>query len=91
MKEEKFDVIFCGLVLQHIYEDALGVYLKDFKNMTKKMIVMGRRFNDDPKGRSTWTILGENGWVPSKFLSGLTQIPYTPDGNPEDHNIAIYD
>lgn len=87
----KFDTIFCCLVLQHIYEDALLKYISDFKNMTSKLIVFGRRFNDDIKKRSTWKIIEENGLTPRKFYdsSGL-EITYVSDGDPNEHNLAIY-
>ena len=91
IKLQQFDVIFCTLVLQHIYEDALVVYLKDFKNMAKKLIVSGRRINDDPKSRSTWTILQENRWIPTVFLQHETPILFAPEGAAEEHNAAIYD
>jgi len=91
VKTQKFDNIVCCLVLQHIYEDALSQYIADFKNMTKNLMVAGRRINDDPnKGRSTWTILQENGLTPSVFLHGATRIPFQPEGEPEEHNVAIY-
>jgi 2-polyprenyl-3-methyl-5-hydroxy-6-metoxy-1,4-benzoquinol methylase len=91
-KTQKFDVIFCCIVLQHIHENALIQYIKDFKNMTSKLIVFGRRFNDDVKNRSTWTVLGENGLIPHSFYDlGVGKIQYEPEGDPNQHNLAIYD
>lgn len=90
LKTQTFDCIACIIVLQHIYEDALATYIADFKKMTKHLIVAGRRFNDDVRHRSTWDILEENGVVPEKFYAGHLKIPYSPKGEPEDHNIAIY-
>lgn len=90
LKNNKFDVIFCCLVLQHIYEDALIKYLSDFKKMTSKLIVTGRRFNDGPGNGSTWKILEDNGFVPTVFLNGDRTITYMPEGEAEDHNTAIY-
>lgn len=90
LKIQKFDTIFCCIVLQHIYEDTLKSYIHDFKQMTSNLIVAGRRFNDDVKRRSTWTILEENGLFPVTFLYGDKVIDYNPEGNPEDHNTAIY-
>lgn len=90
LKQEKFDAIVCCLVLQHIHENALVQYINDFKSMTKTLMVTGRRVNDDIKGRSTWTILQENGLTPVRFLQGLNEVPYNPNGSPEDHNTAIY-
>lgn len=91
VKSIKFDKVICMLVLQHIYEADLANYAKDFKNMTKFMLVSGRRFNDDLKKRSTWTILEEQGLIPSKFFCGHLQIPYTSEGDPNEHNIAFYE
>lgn len=92
VKTQKFDIVFCCLVLQHIYEDALVQYISDFKKMTGRLFVTGRRSNDDPeKHRSTWTILQENGLTPDAFLKGLEHVPFNPEGDPEEHNTAIYE
>lgn len=90
LRHHRFDVIFCCLVLQHIYEDALAKYIADFKLMTPKLIVSGRRFNDDVKRRSTWTILEENGLIPDSFFEEGHEIPYAGEGDPNGHNLAIY-
>lgn len=90
LKKQKFDTIFCCLVLQHIYEDVLKQYISDFKKMTSKLVVSGRRFNDDVNRRSTWRILEDNGLIPTEFLYGDTTIDYQPDGESEDHHLAIY-
>jgi SAM-dependent methyltransferase len=90
LKMQKFDKIFCMLVLQHIFEDDLVKYAQDFKTMTKFLLVAGRRFNDGPKRRSTWKVLEEQGLTPSKFFAGHVEIPFEPDGEPEAHNIAFY-
>lgn len=89
VKLHRVDRIFCSLVLQHIYEDALRTYIKDFKRMTTRLVVVGRRSNDEAL-RSTWTILEEQGLVPREFYSGPQKIDYVPEGAPEDHNMAIY-
>ena len=47
IKNEKFDVIFALLVFQHIHEKDINLYLKDIAKMTKKLIVFGRRYNDE--------------------------------------------
>ena len=47
ISDRKFDVIFATLVFQHIHENDLTNYLQQFKQMTSKLIVAGRRFNDD--------------------------------------------
>lgn len=89
LKEQTFDCIFCSLVLQHIPEKDLKIYIEDFKKMTKKLIVCGRRFNDD-KQRSTWSIIEECGLVPTKFYLGLKETIYSSAGDPDEHNIGIY-
>lgn len=86
----RVDRIVCSLVLQHIYEDALVKYAHDFKLMTPTLIVTGRRFNDDKEKRSTWTILEEQGLTPDEFYAERERIPYTPYGDPSEHNTAIY-
>ena len=90
IKTMKFDTIFCCIVLQHIHEEPLIKYINNFKSMTTKLIVIGRRFNDDPKKRSTWEILEENGLIPSHFYKNNSEIAYNKDGDANDHNLAIY-
>ena len=60
IKNIKFDFIFATLVFQHINEDDLTVYLNDIRNMTDKLLVSGRRFNDESVNgiyKNTWEIL----------------------------------
>lgn len=90
LKAQKFDCIMCSLVLQHIYEDALAIYVNDFKQMTGRLIVTGRRFNDDKSRRSTWAILEDSGLIPTEFYAGHLKIPYIAEGDPNDHNTAVY-
>ena len=86
----KVDVIVCTLVLQHIYEHTLIKYIQNFKKMTHRLVVSGRRFNDDATKRSTWTILEEEGLIPDKFYGVNEEMPYTAEGDPEEHNTAVY-
>jgi ribosomal protein L11 methylase PrmA len=90
LKTTKFDKIIAVIVLQHIMEKVLIEYIRDFKNMTNFLCVSGRRFNDDVKKRSTWTIIEEQGLIPSKFYKGHIPIIYSPLGDPNEHNIACY-
>lgn len=91
IKAIKFDKILCLLVLQHIFEQDMVQYLDDFKQIGKTLMVAGRRYNDDIERRSTWKIIEEQGLTPTKFFRGHIQIPYTSDGNPEEHNVGLYD
>ena len=45
----RFDVIFCCIALQHIYEEELMMYLSDFTKMAKNIYVFTRSYNDDNK------------------------------------------
>lgn len=90
IKSKKFDVIVCTLVLQHIRELVLKLYIEDFKLMTKKLVVFGRRFNDFGN-RSVWTILKEFGIIPCEFYESLTPVPFLSEGNPHDHHLAVYE
>lgn len=90
LKKQKFDTIFCCLVLQHIYKNTLEKYIADFKTMTSKLVVTGRRINDGSENESTWKILENNGLIPTTFLYGDKVIDYNPEGNAEEHNTAIY-
>lgn len=95
LKTSKFDVIFALLVFQHIHEKDINLYLKDISKMTNKLIVFGRRYNDDFSYdnnnevifKNTWKIFENNGYYPSN----ISDIKYSIDGNPEEHTLCIYD
>ena len=90
LKKIKFDCIYATLVFQHIHENDLNLYLQDIKRMTNKLIVSGRRFNDDMvdgKYKNTWQILENNGYHPSN----INDIKYSIEGDPEEHTLCIYD
>lgn len=89
LKTLTFDIVYATIVFQHIAEAALNVYISDLKNMTKKLVVYGRRFNDDRflngSYKNTWQILENNGLKPSN-LKG-----YSVEGEPEDHHGYLYE
>lgn len=91
LKHIQFDCIYATIVFQHITENNLIKYLNDIKNMTSKLIVAGRRFNDDINidgtYKNTWKIMENCGFYPSN----AAEINYNVDGNPEDHNTCIYE
>lgn len=90
LKSVKFDCVYATIVFQHIYEKDLNIYLQDIKKMTNRLIVSGRRFNDDSvngKHKNTWQILENNGLYPSNDK----QINYKTDGDPDEHITCIYD
>ena len=90
LKMQRFDCIYATIVLQHIHEKDLNVYLQDIKLMTKKLVVSGRRFNDDMVNgvyKNTWQILENNQFYPSNHK----EINYSVDGNPNEHITCVYD
>jgi len=90
LKKIKFDCIYATIVFQHIHENDLNLYLQDIKQMTHRLIVSGRRFNDDiidGKYKNTWQILENNGF----YSSNAKEINYKIDGDPEEHITGIYD
>ena len=90
LKTMNFDCIYATIVFQHIHEKDLNLYLQDIKQMTNKLIVSGRRFNDDiidGEYKNTWQILENNGYHPSNALD----IKYSIDGDPNEHITCIYD
>ena len=90
LKKIKFDCIYATIVFQHIHENDLNLYLQDIKQMTHRLIVSGRRFNDDiidGKYKNTWQILENNGFYPSN----ANEINYKIEGDPEEHITCIYD
>jgi 2-polyprenyl-3-methyl-5-hydroxy-6-metoxy-1,4-benzoquinol methylase len=89
LKHEWFDCIVCTLVLQHVKEEVIAEYVKDFKGMTNRVVILSRRFNDHGK-KNTWEILEEQGLVPSAYFSHDLLTLYTSQGNRNDHNTAVY-
>jgi|694.fasta_scaffold60472_2 SAM-dependent methyltransferase len=90
LKSFRFDCIYATIVFQHIHEKDLNNYLQDIKQMTNKLVVSGRRFNDDMvdgKYKNTWQILENNGFYPVN----AKKINYNVDGNPNEHITCIYD
>lgn len=90
LKTKKFDCIYATIVFQHIHEKDLNLYLTDIKSMTNRLIVSGRRFNDDVvdgKYKNTWQILENNGYYPSN----ANDIKYSIDGDPDEHITCVYD
>jgi SAM-dependent methyltransferase len=90
LKKMKFDVIFACLVFQHIHEDDLHLYLKVIRTITNKLIVSGRRFNDDiinGKNKNTWEILEKNDFNPK--ICSLNE--YNKEGDPEEHFTCVYE
>lgn len=90
IKNIKFDCIYATIVFQHIYEKDINLYVQDIKKMTNRLIVSGRRFNDDSingKHKNTWQILENNGLYPSN----AKEVNYKIDGDPEEHITCIYD
>jgi SAM-dependent methyltransferase len=92
IKNIKFDFIFATLVFQHINEDDLTVYLNDIRNMTDKLLVSGRRFNDESVNgiyKNTWEILQKNNYVPVSNKRTDNQ-EFNVYGDPNDHFSCLY-
>lgn len=83
VKCHKFDYIYATLVFQHIYEDAINIYLNDIKQMTDHLVIGGRRLNDD-LNKNTWKIIENNGLYPINTNS------YKTHGDPNGHQMALY-
>jgi 2-polyprenyl-3-methyl-5-hydroxy-6-metoxy-1,4-benzoquinol methylase len=47
LKYKKYDLIFCSLVLQHLSEETLIMYLEQFVNMTNSLYLVSRWYIDD--------------------------------------------
>jgi 2-polyprenyl-3-methyl-5-hydroxy-6-metoxy-1,4-benzoquinol methylase len=93
VKVKKFDCIFSCIVFQHLSKESILKYISDFKNMTNRLIIIGRRINDDfNMGNSTWKLIEDSiGFPPTQFYDELLSIvPYKPFGTPEEHHCAIY-
>ena len=95
----KFDCIYSILVFQHIFEEDLCKYIQDIKKMTNKLVVSGRRYNDDidkssGQHKNTWKILENNGLIPYQCIGVRNdvfgEIPYERDGNPNEHLTGLF-
>lgn len=89
LKTKRFDCIYAVLVFQHIYEKDLNIYLQDIKKMTNRLVVKGRRFNDeraDNNYKNTLQILENNGFYPSN----AREINYNVDGDPKEELTCVY-
>lgn len=82
VKIQYFDYIYATLVFQHIREDILLTYLEDIKNMTKNLLVFGRRYNDH-SSYNTWAILEKAKLYP-------INTSYQRDGDNHEHSWCIY-
>lgn len=82
VKTQYFDYIYATLVFQHIREDILLTYLEDIKNMTKNLLVFGRRYNDH-SSYNTWAILEKAELYP-------INTSYQRDGDDHEHSWCIY-
>lgn len=85
VKNQKFRVVFATFVLQHINESNLSTYLSDIKEMTRKLVVVGRTWNDHSPSKNTWQILEDNGFMPSN-----DNHPYPMLGADERHFAFVY-
>lgn len=47
--EDKYDIVFCSIVLHHFSENLLVSILQDFKKMTKCLYVLSRWYLDDSR------------------------------------------
>lgn len=88
---QKFDIVVCLLVFQHIFEDDLLRYLFDLKRMTNFLIVSGRKFNDDNQ-KNTWGIIESAGLIPHFFYDTTIsrEVPYKLDYSDDSHHLALY-
>jgi SAM-dependent methyltransferase len=91
IKKNKFDCVYATLVFQHIFEKDLNTYLQDIKQISTKMVVMGRRYNDDidvssRQFKNTWKILENNGFYPCD----AKHKGYTTDGDIYHHLTVCY-
>lgn len=82
-KRQKFDIVFAFIVFQHIRLEELRGYLRDLTQITKKLVVWGRRYNDE-KGANNWPIVQE--FFDIKDLDGGE---FRIDGDPHEHSGCI--
>ena len=94
VKTKKFDCVLSVLCFQHIYESDLVTYLNDIRDLTNKMVVVGRRFNDDVDKdgnyKNTWKILESCGYIPDKLVGSADPSEYMSDGDPDEHFTCLY-
>lgn len=95
VKSLKIDYTIAILVFQHIKELELIEYLKDIKKISKKLIISGRRFNDDimanGKHKNTWEIVEGAGLYPVDCNRIDNKSYNAYDGGPDEHFVCMYD
>lgn len=87
----KYDLVICSLVLQHIGEQDLDVYLESFKTISNKFIILSRRaldeLDDKNKQKNVWVILEKHGF---KNPSMIESSNYSVYGDGEQHYTCVY-
>ena len=85
LKPKKFDVVLAALVFQHIYNPELSEYLADLSRMTKTLVILGRRVNDDGSN----TIETVHKFFDLKQIIRATPMKMSLQGPPYGHNVCI--
>lgn len=96
--KNNYDVIYTSICFQHISEKDLSVYISDIKNITKRLIVMGRTITDestinDVNYKTVWNILAKNGLTPYKIFDTGGNIYSSIEElniNPLGHFVCAY-
>jgi len=81
IREKTFDVVVATLVFQHIYQKELSGYLDDLRKMTSKLLIHGRRWNDD--GSNTWATVSR--FFNLMQITKTTPKPLAIEGHPHEH------
>ena len=92
IKKMKFDWIVCIIVLQHIKEIELEVYLDDFKCIGSKLLVIGRAWLDEVDGnnknKNVEEIMKRHNLIPKVNLYAFSPVIH---GIPQLHSANIYE
>lgn len=82
LKRNNYDAVLASFVFQHMNCDELKSKIEDISNMTKKLVVFGRRATDD--GNEVWPLVAE------KFDIVWNDEHFNIMGRRNDHNLVIF-
>lgn len=85
--DEPFDLIFCALVCQHITPPALLYFAERFRDLSPRLLVSGRRWNDaGGRWSSTWEVIARAGWRVIRCDDA-----FALDQAPESHHRVLFE
>jgi 2-polyprenyl-3-methyl-5-hydroxy-6-metoxy-1,4-benzoquinol methylase len=89
LKTEKFDCIVCISTFEHLFHEDLRIYLTEMREMTKRLVVSGKRNNAE--AWSVWCLMEDHAFVPTKTFKDGVKVPYSAYGDPNEILTQVYE